>query len=122
MKSMMNFIKTMLIMPIQWQIWLGVLVTANIVVPIFFIHTLEAQAVMVTAVAGLLIMSVIFSEKGFAYCQLKPDLADWTCEAHSVIPDNSMESLQANGVRRVGNFVKLPIPRTTLSGHRCHDG
>jgi uncharacterized protein (DUF2235 family) len=30
------------------------------------------------------------------YCQLKPDLADWTCGAHSVFPDKSMDSLQAN--------------------------
>ena len=65
MKSMMNFMKTMMIMPIQWQIWLGVLVTANIVVPLFFIHTLEAQVILPTAIVGLVIMSVIFSEKGF---------------------------------------------------------
>jgi len=65
MKSMMNFIKTMLIMPIQWQIWLGILVTANIVIPIFFIHTLEAQVVMATGIFGLGIMAVIFSMKGF---------------------------------------------------------
>ncbi len=65
MKVMMSFIKTMLIMPIQWQIWLGILVTANIIVPIYFIHTLEAQVVMVTAIVGLVIMAVIFSMKGF---------------------------------------------------------
>jgi len=65
MKSMMNFIKTMLIMPIQWQIWLGILVTVNIVVPIFFIHMLEAQAVLATAIVGLVIMAFIFSRQGF---------------------------------------------------------
>jgi len=65
MKSMLNFMKTMIIIPIQWQIWLGVLVTANMVVPIFFIHTLEAQVVLATAIGGLVIMSVIFSIKGF---------------------------------------------------------
>ena len=65
MKSMMKFIKTMMIMPIQWQIWLGILVTTNMVVPIFFIHTLEAQVVLATAIVGLVIMSVIFSMKGF---------------------------------------------------------
>ena len=32
------------------------------------------------------------------YCQLKPDLADWMCGAHSVIPDTSMDYLEANGV------------------------
>jgi len=40
MKSIINFMKTMLIMPIHWQAWLGILVTANIVVPMFYIHTL----------------------------------------------------------------------------------
>ena len=65
MKSIMNFTKTMLIMPIHWQIWLGILVTINIIVPIFFIHTLEAQVVMATAIVGLGIMSGIFSRLGF---------------------------------------------------------
>ena len=65
MKSMMNFMKTMLIMPIHWQVWLGALVTANFVAPFFFIHTLEAQVVWVMFVVGLLIMSAIFSMKGF---------------------------------------------------------
>jgi len=65
MKAMINFTKTMLIMPIHWQLWLGVLVAANIVIPFFFIHTLEAQVVSATAIVGLVIMSVIFSEKGF---------------------------------------------------------
>ena len=35
------------------------------------------------------------------YCQLKPDLADWTCGGHSVIPDKSMNTLEANCVLRV---------------------
>ncbi len=65
MKSMMKFMKTMLIMPIHWQVWLGVLILANMVVPFFFIHTLEAQVVVATFIVGLVIMSVIFSVKGF---------------------------------------------------------
>ena len=64
MKAMINFTKTMMIMPIHWQAWLGILVGVNIVVPIFFIHTLEAQVVLATAIIGLVIMSVIFSMKG----------------------------------------------------------
>ncbi len=65
MKSMMNFTRTMLIMPIHWQVWLGTLVTANIVIPLFFIDTIEAQIVLATAIVGLVTMSVIFSEMGF---------------------------------------------------------
>ena len=65
MKAMMNFTKTMMIMPIHWQVWLGLLVAVNIVVSLFFIHTLEAQIIFVTAVVGLIIMAAIFSRKGF---------------------------------------------------------
>jgi hypothetical protein len=57
--------KTMLIMPIHWQAWLGILVTANIVVPMFYIHRLEAQVILATAIVGLMIMAFIFSMKGF---------------------------------------------------------
>ena len=65
MKAMIDFTKTMMIMPIHWQVWLGALVFVNIVVPFFFIHTLEAQVILVMGVGGLMIMSVIFSAKGF---------------------------------------------------------
>ena len=65
MKAMMNFTKAMMNMPIHWQVWLGLLITVNIVGPFFFINTMEAQIVLATAIAGLGIMAVIFSEKGF---------------------------------------------------------
>ncbi len=65
MKSMMAFIKTMMSMPIHWQVWLGVLVMANMLVPLFFIHLLEAQVVVATLIVSFVIMSVIFSVKGF---------------------------------------------------------
>ncbi len=65
MKAMINFTKTMMIMPIHWQAWLGILVGVNIVSPLFFIHTMEAQVVLVMGIGGLVIMSAIFSRKGF---------------------------------------------------------
>ena len=65
MKSMMKLMRTMMIMPIHWQVWLGILVIVNMIVPFFFIHTLEAQVVVATFIVGLVIMSVIFSVKGF---------------------------------------------------------
>jgi hypothetical protein len=65
MKSMMKLMRTMMIMPIHWQVWLGVLVSANMVVPFFFIHTLEAQVVLAAAIVGMVIMSIIFHVKGF---------------------------------------------------------
>ena len=65
MKSMMNLTRTMMIMPTHWQAWLGMLVTVNMVVPFFFIHTREAQVILATTIVGLVIMSGIFSVKGF---------------------------------------------------------
>ena len=65
MKSMMKLMRTMMIMPIHWQGWLGGLVTANMVVPFFFIHMLEAQVVLAAAIVGMVIMSIIFNVKGF---------------------------------------------------------
>jgi len=65
MKSMLQFMKTMMIMPIPWQIWLGMLVAINMIVPFFFIHTVEAQVVLATAMVGMVIMSAIFGTKGF---------------------------------------------------------
>ena len=62
---MMKLMRTMMIMPIHWQVWLGVLVTANMVVPFFFIHMLEAQVVLAAAIVGMVIMSIIFNVKGF---------------------------------------------------------
>ncbi len=32
------------------------------------------------------------------YGHLRPNVADWTCEAHSVIPDNLKDSLQGTWV------------------------
>jgi hypothetical protein len=65
MKSMMNFMKTMLIMPIHWQVWLGLLVTINFVIPFFFIQKIEGQVVLATPMIGMVIMSIIFSREGF---------------------------------------------------------
>ncbi len=65
------------------------------------------QKLFVHPIAALLLTClVLFPSRGDAewsagYCQLKPDLADWTCGAHSVFPDKSMDYLQANCVFRV---------------------
>ena len=65
MNAMINFTKAMMTMPLHWQVWLGLLVTVNIIAPLFFIHTMEAQIVLVTAIVGLAVMAFIFGEMGF---------------------------------------------------------
>ena len=42
MRPMLDFFHTMLLMPKLWLVWIGLLILANAVVPIFLIRSLEA--------------------------------------------------------------------------------
>ncbi len=53
MRSFLRFNKGLLGMPPLWRLWLGMLVGANLVVPLFFLEYVEAQA----TIAALLITS-----------------------------------------------------------------
>ena len=65
MKTMINFFKALLQMPKPWVAWVMLLMTVNMVVPIFFIETLEAQVVLATMMASAAIMMFLFAQKGF---------------------------------------------------------
>ena len=65
MITMFNFFKAMLRMPKLWVAWVMLLLTVNMVVPIFFIETLEAQVVLATMMASAALMMYIFAQKGF---------------------------------------------------------
>jgi hypothetical protein len=65
MKIMIQFFKAVLRMPKPWVAWLALLMIVNMVVPIFFIETLEAQVVLATLLASAVLMMFIFAQKGF---------------------------------------------------------
>ncbi|MDA0692803.1 MAG: hypothetical protein O3A78_11700 [Nitrospinae bacterium] len=65
MKTMINFFKALLQMPKPWVAWVMLLMTVNMVVPIFFIETLEAQVVLATMMASAALMMFLFAQKGF---------------------------------------------------------
>lgn len=65
MKTMIKFFKAMLSMPKPWVAWVMLLMTVNMVVPIFFIETLEAQVVLATMMASAALMMFLFAQKGF---------------------------------------------------------
>ena len=46
MKAFIKFNRGMLGMPVLWQVWVAVLVVANLVVPMFFLLRLESQVVL----------------------------------------------------------------------------
>ncbi len=52
-------------MPKHWVAWVGLLMIANMVVPLFFIETLEAQVALGAMMGGAAIQMVIFKMKGF---------------------------------------------------------
>jgi hypothetical protein len=65
MKSMMKFTKTMMIMPIPWQVWMVLLVLVNLVLPFFFLGNPEAMVVLVGVIASMFIMMTLFARFGF---------------------------------------------------------
>ncbi|MEE9138881.1 MAG: hypothetical protein V3V07_10100 [candidate division NC10 bacterium] len=62
---MIEFTKTMLLLPQPWLGWMGLLVAVNMVIPLYYIHTREAKVVLIAAMFGLMIMMAIFGAKGF---------------------------------------------------------
>lgn len=52
-------------MKAPWPIWVVLLMMLNMMGPLFFIHSLEAQAVLASTLAGALLMMFIFSGFGF---------------------------------------------------------
>ncbi len=65
MKAFIKFNKGILKMPISWQLWLMLLVTANVVAPLFFLRHLEAQVVLGTFLVGAMLMTWLTGRFGF---------------------------------------------------------
>jgi hypothetical protein len=65
LKAMISFIKTMLALPKPWVAWIMLLMAANLVIPLYYLTTIEAQVVLGAALIGAIIQTAIFSTKGF---------------------------------------------------------
>lgn len=65
MTVMVNFFKKMLLMPRYWVVWVSLLMTVNMIGPLFFLTTLEAKVVLGTMMASAPLMLFIFARKGF---------------------------------------------------------
>lgn len=65
MHAFIKFNKGMMKMPIQWQAWLVLLVTANLVIPLFYLNRIEAQVVLATIMASMILMIVLTALTGF---------------------------------------------------------
>ena len=65
MKTMISFIKTMLALPKPWLAWIMLLMAVNVVIPLYYLTTIEAQVILGAALIGAIIQAAIFSTKGF---------------------------------------------------------
>ncbi len=65
MRAFIKFNKGMMRMPIHWQLWIMLLVTFNLIIPLFFLDRLEAQVVVGAIVASMILMTVLTAISGF---------------------------------------------------------
>ncbi len=65
MHAFIKFNKGLLSMPIQWRLWLLLLVSINLVVPLFYIDRLEAQAVVGALLVSMTFMTLLTALTGF---------------------------------------------------------
>ncbi len=65
MHAFIKFNKGIMSMPIYWQLWLMLLVTFNLIIPLFFLNRLEAQVVVGALVASMILMTVLTAISGF---------------------------------------------------------
>ena len=65
MHAFIKFNKGIMKMPIHWQLWLVLLLTVNLVVPLFFLDRLEAQIIVGALLASALLMTILTGVSGF---------------------------------------------------------
>ncbi len=66
MRSFLRFHRGLLGMPPHWRLWLGMLVGANLVVPLFFLEHVEAQATIAALLISMTLMIALTARFGFS--------------------------------------------------------
>ena len=82
---MIQFVKTMLQLPKPWVAWVALLMGINMMVPLFFINTMEGKMVFAAGMVGALIMMLIFRAKGFVRIKVSLKLPKLVAFAHQII-------------------------------------
>ncbi len=65
MNAFIKFNKGLMKMPVHWRVWLMILVTVNLIVPILYINRIEAQLVIAAMLAGMMLMTILTGLTGF---------------------------------------------------------
>jgi hypothetical protein len=66
MHAFIRFNRGILAMPVGWQVWLALLVGTNLVVPLFFIERVEAQAAIGAFMISIVLMTALTQRFGFS--------------------------------------------------------
>ncbi len=53
-------------MPSHWQLWLGLLIGANLVAPLFFLEHVEAQGTIAALLISMALMTALTARFGFS--------------------------------------------------------
>ncbi len=65
LKLILNFNKNVMSMPQPWPVWMMLLVSVNLVAPLFFLGSTEAKVVLVGIAAGMALMLTLFARFGY---------------------------------------------------------
>ncbi len=66
MRAFIKFNKGIMKMPLHWQLWLVLLVTVNLILPLFYLDRVEAQVVIGTLLANLVLFTILTARVGFS--------------------------------------------------------
>lgn len=62
----LSFNRGLLGMQPRWQVWVSMLIAANLIAPLFFLAHVEAQATLAAGVLGMALMSALTARFGFS--------------------------------------------------------
>lgn len=65
MRAFIKFNKGLMRSPVVVRVWLLALMSANLVVPLFYLHRMEAHWVLIASIAGAILMTVLTGRYGF---------------------------------------------------------
>ncbi len=66
MHSFLRFHRGLLGMPLHWQLWLGMLIGANLIAPLFFLEQVEARVTIAALLISLALMTALTARFGFS--------------------------------------------------------
>ncbi len=66
MRSFLRFNRGLLGMPPHWRLWLGMLVGANLVAPLFFLDHVEARVTIAALLISMTLMTALTARFGFS--------------------------------------------------------